>query len=62
MAKYLEKKAETAESLEKLNCTSASETARTTDCQNSCEFMEAHSFQVSNYPFDMCKFRALFPD
>ena len=33
MAKYLEKK---AKSLAKLNCNLASETARTTDCQNSC--------------------------
>ena len=40
MAKYLEKK---AEGLEKLNCSLASETARTTDFQNSGEFMEAHS-------------------
>ena len=38
MAKYLEKK---AESLEKLNCNLASETARTTDCQNLGEFMKA---------------------
>ena len=48
MAKYLEKK---AESLEKLNCSLASETARTTDFQNSGEFMEAHSlyyrFQIT---------------
>ena len=32
-----------AESLEKLNCNLASESARTTDRQNSGEFMEAHS-------------------
>ena len=40
VAKYLEKK---EESLEKLNCNLASETARTTDCQNLGEFMKAHS-------------------
>ena len=40
MAKYLEKK---AESLEKLNCNLVSKTVRRTDCQNSGEFMEAHS-------------------
>ena len=40
VAKYLEKK---AESLEKLNCNLTSKTARTTDCQNSGEFIEAHS-------------------
>ena len=40
VAKYLEKK---GDSMEKLNCNLASETARTTDCQNSGEFVEAHS-------------------
>ena len=60
MAQNLEKK---AESLEKLNCNLARETARTTDYQNSCEFMEAHSlYQVSNYSFSICKFGVLFPD
>ena len=43
MAKYLEKK---AESLEKLNCSLASVTARTTDFQSSGEFMEAHSLYL----------------
>ena len=40
VAKYLEKK---ADSMEKLNCNLASETARTTDCKNSGEFVEADS-------------------
>ena len=40
VAKYLEKK---AESLEKLNCSLASETARTIIFQNLGEFMEVHS-------------------
>ena len=43
MAKYLERKAEI---LEKLNCNLASETARTTNRQNSGEFMEAHSLYL----------------
>ena len=60
VAKYLKKK---VESLEKLNCNLASETAKTTDCQNSGEFMNCKvCIQVSNYPFDICKFGALFPD
>ena len=59
MAKYLEKK---AKSLEKLNCNLASETARTTDCQNSGEFTDIVCIQVSNYPFDICILGALFPD
>ena len=40
VVKYLKKK---AESLEKLNCNLASETARTTDCQNLGDFIKAHS-------------------
>ena len=39
VAKYLEKK---LRELEKLSRDLAIETARTTDCQNSCAFMEAH--------------------
>ena len=55
MAKYFEMK---AESLKKLNCNLGSETARTT--QNSQKSIVC--IQLSNYPFDMCKFGALFPD
>ena len=35
-----------AESLEKLNCNLVSETARTADCRNSGEFMEAHTLYL----------------
>ena len=53
MAKYLKKK---AESLEKLNCNLASETARKTDCQNSSEFMERIAcIQVSNSVSIKCR-------
>ena len=49
MAKYLEKK---AESLEKLNCNLASETARTADCQNDQvnSWKRIVCIKVSNYP------------
>ena len=52
-----------AESLEKLDHNLASETTKKT------ELLTAHSsrvhslyIQVLNYPLDICKFRALFPD
>ena len=59
MAKYLEKK---GESLEKLNCNLVSETARTTVRIQVKSWKRIVCIQVSNYPFDICKFGALFPD
>ena len=68
MAKYLEKK---GESLEKLNCNLVSETARTTVRIQVDSWKRIVCIQVSNsvsvkrpvsnYPFDICKFGALFP-
>ena len=59
VAKYLEKK---GESLEKLNCNLVSETARTTVRIQVNSWKRIVCIQVSNYPFDICKFGALFPD
>ena len=62
MAKYLEKK---AESLEKLNCNLASELKlqgqQTVRIQVN-SWKRIVCIQVSNYPFAICKFSALFPD
>ena len=59
VAKYLEKK---GESLEKLNCNLVSETARTTVRIQVNSWKRIVCIQVLNYPFDICKFGALFPD